>query len=497
MIDNKHLLDDKAMQDFVINGYTVVKPDLPQEFHRTVCEQALAITKSGRGFNNTLVAEIPMLQTVLDDPAVHGALTSILGPNYVINQHNACHYHPPGSKEQHWHKDYPLGGNVRCHRPRLAMAFYYPQDVTAEMGPTAIQPTTQYCMTSQSDAPKLPLCGSAGTVTIVHYELWHRATANRSDKVRFMLKFLFCRTEEPTRASWNAEQPLWQAAPANGGIRHQAMWRHLWRWYSGGHNGNIASLSESAAPAASSAGELVRALQANDIAVRRTAADSLGFVGEDAASEIVPALAECLNDADEVVRLNAAYALGTLGEPAVPTLIDALYRESEAAWEVNVNRDDFTNPSQLDSPFGLAAAGEPALTALVAALDDAHWWVRAAAVAALGCMGLPAQPAVPALVEALQDESEWVRRNAADSLGNIGQPASRTAQPALVEALDDNRKVSRWSLSDSPFRENAVVALAKMGELSPLAIRALERALTDENEYIRSWAAVALGVPEE
>ena len=29
MIDNKHLLDDKAMQDFVINGYTVVKPDLP------------------------------------------------------------------------------------------------------------------------------------------------------------------------------------------------------------------------------------------------------------------------------------------------------------------------------------------------------------------------------------------------------------------------------------------------------------------------------------
>ena len=184
MIDNKHLLDDKAMQDFIINGYTVVKPDLSQEFHRTVCEQALAITKSGRRFNNTLVTEIPMLQTVLDDPAVHGALTSILGPNYVINQHNACHYHPPGSKEQHWHKDYPLGGNVRCHRPRLAMAFYYPQDVTAEMGPTAIQPTTQYCMTSQSEAPTLPLCGSAGTVTIVHYELWHRATANLSAVAR-------------------------------------------------------------------------------------------------------------------------------------------------------------------------------------------------------------------------------------------------------------------------------------------------------------------------
>ena len=113
-----------------------------------------------------------------------------------------------------------------------------------------------------------------------------------------MLKFLFCRTEEPTRASWDAEQPLWQAAPANGGIRHQAMWRHIWHWYSGRQNGNVRSLSESGAAAACSAGELVRALHANDVAVRRTAADSLGFAGEDAASEIVPALAECLSDAD-------------------------------------------------------------------------------------------------------------------------------------------------------------------------------------------------------
>ena len=483
-------MDDRAMQDFIINGYTVVQPDLPAEFHRTVFERALAITERRDGLNNALFAKLPMLQRVFADPTVQGALTSILGPNYAVNQHNACHYHPPGSEAQHWHKDYPMGGNVRYHRPRLAMAFYYPQDVTKEMGPTAIQPTTQYCMTAQNDAPKLSLCGAAGTVTIVHYELWHRATENRSDKIRFMLKFLFCRTEEPTRPSWNAADPVWQAAAANGGIAHQAMWRHIWSWYHGAReNGSP--------PPAVATTDLLPALQATDVAVRRSAADALGCVGEDVAREIVPVLGESLNDADEVVRLNAAYSLGSIGEPAVPTLLDALHRESAAAWESNLDREDFTNPSQLDAPFGLAAVGEPAVEALTGALGNAQWWVRAAAAAALGSMGLAARPAVDPLVAALRDDSEWVRRNAADSLGNIGPPSAPATEAALVEALHDRRKVARWSLSDSPFRENAVVALAKMGHPSPAAIPALEQALTDDNEYIRSWAAVALGAPSD
>lgn len=508
MVDQKYLLDDKAMRDFIINGYIVVKPSLPPDFHKTVFKQTLAVIENGGRPNNALFSEVPMLQQVFDDPTVDGALTSILGQSYAVNQHNACHYHPPGSSGQEWHKDYPLGGNVRYHRPRLAMAFYYPQDVTEDMGPTAIQPTTQYCMTPQNDAPGLALCGEAGTVTIVHYELWHRATENRSDKIRFMLKFLFCRMAEPTRASWNAEQPSWESgrvwanAPTNGGIRHQAMWRHIWKWYHGEQNGEMKTHPDDAShnngQSTVSTAELVKELGSEDVSVRRAAADALQFAGADAVDEVVPALGEKLNDLDEIVRLNAAYTLGTIGEPTIPTLMDALRRESETAWEPNLNRNDYTNPSQLDSPFGLAAVGTPALPALTAALDDPNWWVRAAAAMALGCMGPPANPAAPPLLRALKDESEWVRRNAADSLGNIGHLSSETTAThvanALVEALDDKREVSRWSLSDSPFRENAIAALAKMGHSLPAALPALEKALTDENEYIRSWAQIALGM---
>ncbi len=458
MVDKQYLLSDDAMQDFIINGYVVVKPALSPDFHKSVFQQTLGLVEKGENLgNNNLLPKVPMLQQVFDDPAVHGALTSILGQNYVLNQHRACHYHPPGSKAQDWHKDYPLGGNVRYHRTRLAMAFYYPQDVTEDMGATAIQPATQYYITPSEDAG-LALCGEAGTVTIVHYELWHRATENISDKIRFMLKFLFCRTEEPQQPSWNAADPNWEpnrTAP----VEHQAMWEHLWKWHHGEQNGKMNPTA---------------ALPPNDV------------------SRSLQALQDGLNDEDEATRLNAAYALGSIGEPAIPTLIEALRQESKAAWNRNLDRGDFTNPSQLDTIYGLAAVGEPAVPALTELLgDNAHWWTRAGAAAALGCMGEPAHGAVPALVEALKDDSEWVRRNAADTLGNIG-PSARSAVPALVEALGDNRTVSRWSLSDSPLRENAMIALTKMGQLPQTAIPVVKEALQDENQYIRSWAAIAL-----
>ncbi len=456
MFDKRYLLSDEAMQNFIINGYVVVKPALPPDFHKSVFQQTLAAIEKGEHLgNNLLLSKVPVLQQVFNDPTVHGALTSILGQNYAMNQHRACHYHPPGSQAQDWHKDYPLGGNVRYHRTRLAMAFYYPQNVTEDMGPTAIQPATQYYMSPSEDAG-LSLCGEAGTVTIVHYELWHRATENLSDKIRFMLKFLFCRIEEPQQPSWNAESPNWapnQTAP----IEHQGIWEHLWKWHHGVQNGKMNPT---------------------------TASGSNNF-------SKLQELRAGLNDEDEATRLNAAYALGSIGESAIPTLIEALRQESKVAWNRNLDRGDFTNPSQLDTIYGLAAVGEPAVPALTEALDDADWWIRAGAAAALGCMGEPAHGAVPTLIEALKDDSEWVRRNAADTLGNIG-PSAQSAVPALIEALGDNRPVSRWSLSDAPLRENATIALAKMGELPQTAIPVMEEALQDENQYIRSWAAIAL-----
>src|SRR5206468_1954987 len=42
----------------------------------------------------------------------------------------------------------------------------------------------------------------AGTVAITHYDIWHAASANRGERNRYMLKFLFSRAGEPEAPSW-------------------------------------------------------------------------------------------------------------------------------------------------------------------------------------------------------------------------------------------------------------------------------------------------------
>ena len=53
-------------------------------------------------------------------------------------------------------------------------------------------------MDPDAEVEGVALTCAAGTVVITHYEIWHRATANRSTRTRYMLKFLFARTQEST-----------------------------------------------------------------------------------------------------------------------------------------------------------------------------------------------------------------------------------------------------------------------------------------------------------
>ena len=435
-------LSDAALQNFIVEGYRVVQPtataDLHGELQREV-ERVLAAGNPG----NDLIERIPLLHQLFADPAVDAALTGILGPKYALCRHCHCHALAPGNQAQAWHKDYPFGGNVRYHRPRYVLLLYYPHEVAPDMGPTALVPGTQYYMDGPgAEVAGLALTCAAGTVVITHYELWHRATANRSTRTRYMLKFLFARTEE----SLPEQRSQWMPTG-----RHAALYCTLWRWYGG---------------------------QAPALRPHRS----------------VAALQAALHDPAERVRLDAYYDLGALGMEGVPVLMAALTDESARRWQANLARGDFTNPSQLESPYGLAAAGAVAVPALIEALQDRDWWLRAGAASALGCMGAAAQEAAPALAAALQDDSEWVCRNAADALGNMGRVPA--AVPDLVQALDDSRAMTPWSLSAAPLRENAAMTLAKW-RAPAAAVAALQRARQQGNEYVRSWAEWALERREE
>ncbi|MDE0016133.1 MAG: HEAT repeat domain-containing protein [Candidatus Poribacteria bacterium] len=430
-------LTDEEMRDFIINGYVKVQTDFPSSFHENICQQLDAMFEETGNLGNNLLPVIPEIQEIFDHPVVHGAMQGVLGADYVMHPHRYCHFNQQGSEGQNFHKDSYAGDEqIRRHRCRWTMAFYYPQDVTEDMGPTAVLPGSQYYETGESahEQPEMALCGEAGTVTIVHYDLWHRATPNQSDKKRYMLKFLFIRLDEPQAPLWQSQTADWRTLGDGKASEHPELWESVWDWHYGKQNGTANGVSDAEVDT------LIETLDSDNEKERLNAAYRLGQVGADA----VPALKQMLHSESDAIREYAGYALSITGAPAVPTLIDALQ-----------------------------------------ATDDS---VRASAAFALADMGKAAQEALPALIRAAQDPSESVRRHATEGLGLIGQLVSEDMD------VSETVQVLATGLTDAyfPVRDNAARALAKFGTLAERAMPALVAQLEDEDRYVRFHAALAL-----
>lgn len=432
------LLTDDQMRQFIVDGYVIVRPDLDDGLHGRIFAETQAVFEQEGNPGNNLVPRIPAVQQVLDSPEVRGGLTSILGEGYYTQPHRHCHFNPPGSEGQHLHQD---GSSRWSHHTRRILLFYYPQDTPEELGPTAVVPGSHFYATREGvdSFPELPLCGPAGTVAIVHYDLFHRATPNRTERNRYMMKFLFARTAEPRSPSWRSDAPGW---PADGSPDRK-MHEHVWDW----HCGRTANGAAQDGPAG--------------------AADST-----EAVAELLPGM----EDNCEGARLRAAYALSGAGSAAAPGLAGLLHADSQ---ELRRN-----------ACHALSALGKAAVGPLIDALQGgAPEHERAEAAETLGDIGLAAGPAVPALTERLRDESDPVRAQAAEALGTIAQTDSAAA-PALAGALADE---------SVPVRRNAAFALVRLGPHGEAAIPALGDVLYDEDRYVRGDAAQALlriGTPQ-
>ena len=432
------LLTDAQIQSYLINGYLTLQTAHDPAFHQQLHQQIESLYATTGNPSNDILPKVPELYQVLQDPAVHGALHSLLGPDYIVHPHRHCHQNSSGSAGQGMHQDsYENDQNVRHHRTRWAMAFYYPHDVTLDNGPSAILPATQYYTSAEQahQREEIALCGKAGTVTIVHYDLWHRAMPNPSDRDRFMVKFLFTRMSEPQSPTWDHRDDAWAA---EGNDPPALLCRRAWDWMRGAET--------TTAPSDTPTAELAQALQ--------TAA--------------------------EAERLHAVYALAARGEEAVPVLLEALRREATERLESNLAASH-TNPSQLEAVFALSAVGRPCVPHMVDLLADEDWSLRAAAADVLADLGAIASDTVPQLTRALNDKSEWVRRNAIEALGNIG-PAAAEAVPALTQRLQDD---------ESWVRHNAAMALAKIGPAAAEAVPALKKNIEDD-DYVGANAAMAL-----
>lgn len=144
---------------------------------------------------------------LLSLPAIDGAIDSLVGADCVVD-HHFLHitfppaYHNPDEppvQAQPTHQDSTID-------PRLTFdiqLFYFPHDVTPEMGGTRFIPGTQFRVVNEAAIARYQnvvgqehvVC-PAGTVIIFHKGLWHGGGLNRSDALRYMFKIRLGPTKE-------------------------------------------------------------------------------------------------------------------------------------------------------------------------------------------------------------------------------------------------------------------------------------------------------------
>jgi HEAT repeat protein len=197
--------------------------------------------------------------------------------------------------------------------------------------------------------------------------------------------------------------------------------------------------------------------------IRRTAAESLGKIGDQTtAVSILP----LLGDPDPTVRTAAARALGRMASPPTQEVVDALTRAlqdpidsvKQAASMAIGDIEPVSHQLRLavslvsapDTEVRRAAVqtlrqvdASPWLSVLVSALRDSDAEVRQSAVAALGESGGP-NMAIEIRNRLTDDSSPAVRAEAAYQLGNVG---GRDAKLALEQAVakDPESGVRRWA----------------------------------------------------
>ncbi len=505
------LLTDEQMQQFIVDGYLVFRPSVPDDLHGVIYEKLNRIIDNEINPGNNVLPRVPEMRHILNCPEVRGALISVLGPDYLEHPHRFCHPLKPAEEipseqereqklQKNCHQDgYTPLGHPRYHYLRYARIMYYPQDSPVEIGPTHVIPGTQYHkgLTDEDRSRAMPVAGEAGTVSLTHFDVGHAAGVSILKRHRHMIKFIYMRASEPTRPTWRCSNTTWKK-PSTFESAHDLdlVWGHCWDWVCGKRD-RYETVKSGAPSVSASVETLIEGLQPDaDLGTRLSSVQELARSGPKAA-DAVRRLTGFLGDGPKALRIASTYALGAIGEPAIDALVDNLRQAGQREAD-----NDPPEPwsegaiSMEDAAHALAAVGPPGIPALISLLDrHEHEWTRINAAFALGEMDSHAAGAVPALLDCLNDASHRVVRTVVDALGNI---RSDVPIEPIAEFLSttrpgwDTEELHRWWRPVDQVRTNAATVFAKWGPDASSAEPDLTTALDDPCGHVSSFALNAL-----
>lgn len=498
----KHLLTDEQYAQYLTDGFVVVHPQsLDDAFHDRLyrsAQQIYASVEESRSktahldiIGDSLRARIPEIDRLFEDPAVRGALLSILGESYVIHPHNFVH--KSSGVDQVFHQDGNLPwnerGHYRSHRPNWALLFYYPQDVTTENGPTELILGTQYwtkdfekpdgtwhsfdgidrAFTREELAnedlsfrdrrlnesvaslgiPNLQrkyVVVPKGSVVLCHYDILHRGSRTLPEAAdRFMYKFHFMRTQEPTLATWQHQREFDNTNYSRGFLPGVLpVVRNIWNW-----SANIENSSS--------------------------------------AYECLEDLKQSLVNGDEPTRVEAAYLLGEMqSDEAVDALLEGLTHVEESVRRA--------------SCYGLKVSGAAQADKILPYVDNKRVSTRRLAVYALGeaSNGSNAK-VVGALLAALtNDQDDLVRSNAAYAMGQIFRckvSDFSAAIDALIHRLSPGVEPNNTEVALFPrstVRQSIAYSLLQAASNHEFSSEQIEKLLAltleDDDRYVQGFA---------
>ncbi len=506
------LLDDEQVREYIANGYVKVELSVPAEIHVAIARKLDLMLERGPNLGNNLLPHAPEFRHVLNAPEVRGALTSLLGEDYIEHPHRYCHTSGPADelpedmvaavgKKCHQDSYTPLS-QPRQHYPRYARIIYYPRDTPLAHGPTHVTPGTHFqkVVTDQDRATTVPMEGAAGSLWITHFDIIHGAGINLSDVQRHMIKFIYKQRRSPTSPSWDSRSLRWKNPK---GLQVpwdlEVVWSHIWDWMCGQDNRYESFQAANRVDANGSEEDHLAGLGSD-----ASLDDTLAAIRQLAASgrqaeNAVPALIGLLNNGHQVVRTAVTYALGAIGEPAVESLVTRLKEADGAGWQEGSPASWSESAIRLmDEAHALGAIGSPAVASLVGLLESCKEWGRINAAFALGEMDARAAEAVPALVRCLDDGSHRVVRTVLDALGAIGGDGDELTS-RIGRFLVESRPEWDQPLPERPnwlprdqVRANASTALARLGGGVSVVENELIQALDDPCGYVGLLATDAL-----
>ena len=228
-------LDAEQVLDFCRTGFLRLDGVVSEDVNRLAvtfadrlgCRLMDPDKTDGNGLDEPveLFGEAWFVEGVLLNPAVTGAVRSILGPRFglplILSNHRVTT--PTGMSA--WHHDGDANFDEETHS---LQCFYYPEEARVEDGPTEILPgshlwpmqTSPRSMEAPRKGGRLTTC-SAGSVFITDYPILHRRATSTVVGVRNNFKFNYFRTEAPQagRRDW-VDSPTFSLQLANFNPSH-------------------------------------------------------------------------------------------------------------------------------------------------------------------------------------------------------------------------------------------------------------------------------------